>query len=259
MLRLLPLLLLAACAAPAEPSFPAGAAADYQLGGAYPPPPGVTLVVRDRTADPAPDVYNVCYVNGFQSQPADRERWLAEDPELVLYADGEPLVDENWPDELILDTSTAANRTRLADIVGAAIDDCTGFDAVELDNLDSYLRSAGALTLADNLAFAKALVSHAHEAGLAVGQKNTAELGTRGRDEAGFDFAITEECVRRSECASYESVYEDRVVNIEYTDDWPEPSQACAAEDRPHSTIVRDRDLVPRNDPRWFYLRCEQS
>ncbi len=186
MLRLLPLLLLlAACSAP-EPSFPSGAAADYQLGGAYLPPAGVTLVVRDRAAEPASDVYNVCYVNGFQSQPEDRAEWLADHPELVLHSDGEPLVDENWPDELILDTSTETNRTRLASIVGAAIDDCAGFDAVELDNLDSYLRSAGALTMEDNLAFATALVSHAHEAGLAVGQKNTAELGARGRDEAGL-------------------------------------------------------------------------
>lgn len=256
MLRLLPLVLLAACSAP-EPSFPSGAAADYQLGGAYPPPAGVTLVVRDRTADPASDVYNVCYVNGFQSQPQDRAEWLADRPELVLHSDGEPLVDENWPDELILDTSTETNRARLVSIVGAAIDDCAGFDAVELDNLDSYLRSAGALTLEDNLAFATALVSHAHEAGLAVGQKNTAELGARGRDEAGFDFAVTEECVRWSECATYEDVYEDRVVDIEYTDDWPDPAAACAAGDRPKSTIVRDRDLVPRNDPGWFYLRCD--
>lgn len=227
MLRFLPLLLLAACAAPAEPTFPSGAAADYQLGGAYPPPAGVTLVVRDRTADPAPDVYNVCYVNGFQSQPEDRAEWLAERADLVLRSGGEPLADENWPDELILDTSTEANRTRLAGIIGEAIDDCAGFDAVELDNLDSYRRSAGVLTLADNLAFATALVSHAHESGLEVGQKNTAELGTRGRDEAGFDFAITEECARWSECAAYESVYQDRVVNIEY-------------------------------DPAWFYLRCDQ-
>ena len=256
MLRLLPLLLLAACSAP-EPSFPSGASADYQLGGAYPPPPGVTLVVRDRTADPAPDVYNVCYVNGFQTQPADRAEWLADHPDLVLYSDGEPLVDENWPDELILDTSTEANRTRLATIISESIDDCAGFDAVELDNLDSYLRSAGALTLEDNLAFATALVSHAHDAGLAVGQKNTAELGARGRDEAGFDFAITEECVRWSECAAYEDVYEDRVVDIEYTDDWPDPAEACAAESRPQSTVVRDRDLVARDDPGWFYLRCD--
>lgn len=256
MLRLLPLLLLAACAAP-EPSFPSGAAADYQLGGAYPPPAGVTLVVRDRTADPAPDVYNVCYVNGFQTQPADRAEWLQDHPELVLYSDGEPLVDENWPDELILDTSTPENRTRLTAIIGSAIDDCVGFDAVELDNLDSYLRSAGALSLSDNLAFAQDLVAYAHEAGLAVGQKNTAELGTRGRDEAGFDFAITEECVRWSECASYSSVYEGRVVNIEYTDDWSDPLEVCAAAGRPVATIVRDRDLVAEGEPGWFYLRCD--
>jgi hypothetical protein len=35
----------------------------------------------------------------------------------------------------------------------------------------------------------------------------------------------------------------------------PEPAQVCAAEDRPAATIVRDRDLVPRTDSGWFYLR----
>ena len=39
---------------------PANAGFDYQLGEAYAPPSGVTLVVRDRSASPAPGIYNVC-------------------------------------------------------------------------------------------------------------------------------------------------------------------------------------------------------
>ena len=43
---------------PTEIALPsAGAAPDYQLGGAYLPPVGVGIVVRDRSAPPAEGVY----------------------------------------------------------------------------------------------------------------------------------------------------------------------------------------------------------
>jgi len=239
---------------PAGNGFPADPVFDYQLGGAYPPADGVTVVVRDGGAEPAPGHYNVCYVNAFQTQPDDRDRWLTGHPDLVLRdRAGEPLVDEDWPDEMILDTTHAAE---LAELVAPDLRRCAdaGFDAVELDNLDSYLRSAGALTIEDNLALAEALVAVADEEGLAAGQKNTVELGTRGRDEAGFDFAVVEECVPHDECARYAEVYGGRVLPVEYTDDWPTPTDACA--DALPATIVRDRDLVPPGEPGHVHLRC---
>ncbi|MEJ3747794.1 endo alpha-1,4 polygalactosaminidase [Actinomycetes bacterium KLBMP 9797] len=252
-------------ASDAEPAraateFPAGATVDYQLGGAYPPPGGVTLVVRDSTDNPAPGRYNVCYVNGFQSQPQDRDVWLAERRDLIVNdANGEPLVDENWPDEFILDTSTADRRDRLAAILDDTVGSCAGkgFDAVEFDNLDSFTRSKGALTADDNLALATTLTGIAHEAGLAAGQKNTAELAARGRDDVGFDFAVAEECLRWEECESYTSVYGQRVIDIEYTDDLPgSVEEVCAAPDRPDATVIRDRYLVPAGDPAYFHHPC---
>ena len=51
-------------------------AVDYQLGGAYPPPAGVTIVSRDRTAERADGVYTICYVNGFQIQPDEESLGL---------------------------------------------------------------------------------------------------------------------------------------------------------------------------------------
>ncbi|OLF17871.1 endo alpha-1,4 polygalactosaminidase [Actinophytocola xanthii] len=256
------LLVLTACAGPAgtdptHPAFPEDPAFDYQLGGAYPPPEGTAVVVRDAAADPAPGLFNVCYVNGFQTQPGERADWLAHRPELVLHDPaGDPVADENWPDELLLDTSTAQRRDRIAEVVGETVRGCAraGFDAVELDNLDSYLRSGGALTMADNLALATALIRIAHDSGLSVGQKNTADLGVRGRDEAGFDFAVVEECRRWDECDAYREAYGGRVIDIEYTDDWPEPAQACAG-DGP-ATILRDRALVPAGEPGHFYRHC---
>lgn len=260
-------LTLAACSAepdtvtvPAKSGtgFPAGAAADYQLGGAYPPPPGVSLLVRDSTATPATGLYNVCYVNGFQTQPADRALWLDQRRDLVLFgADQAPLIDPNWPDELVLDTSSPAKRDRLATIFTSTITTCAkaGFDAVEIDNLDSYTRSAGALTTADNLAFATTLAGLAHGAGLSIGQKNSAELGSQGKEQAGFDFAVTEECVRFTECDSYTDVYGERVLDIEYTDDPGGTASVCRSP-RPKSTIIRDRALTTPAGPGYSYERC---
>lgn len=136
------------------------------------------VVSRDRGDRPAPGVYSVCYVNAFQAQPGELSRWRARDPGLLLRdGDGGLVVDDEW-DEALLDTSTAAKREALAEVVGAWIDDCAerGFRAVEPDNLDSVERSDGLLTPADNAAFARLLASRAHAAGLAVAQKNTTEL-----------------------------------------------------------------------------------
>jgi hypothetical protein len=240
-------------------AFPAGAAADYQLGGAYPPPPGTTLLVRDSTATPALGLYNVCYVNGFQTQPADRELWLGQRHDLVLFgADKAPLIDPNWPDELVLDTSTPAKRAQLTTIFTSTITGCAkaGFNAVEIDNLDSYTRSAGALTTADNLAFATALAHLAHNAGMAIGQKNSAELGSQGKEQAGFDFAVTEECVRFDECGSYTDVYGERVLDIEYTDNPGGTAGICGHSPRPKATIIRDRALTTPAGPGYSYERC---
>ena len=57
---------------------------DYQLGGAYTPPAGVTIVSRDREAAPADGIYNICYVNGFQIQPAEESFWTSQHPDLIL-------------------------------------------------------------------------------------------------------------------------------------------------------------------------------
>ncbi len=240
--------------------FPAGAVADYQLGGPYQPSEGTKIVVRDSTAARAPGFYNICYVNGFQTQPGERDLWLSERRDLVLVGrDGRPMIDENWPDELIVDTSTAAKRARLTHIIGETINTCAtkGFDAIEFDNLDSYSRSRGELTVADNLELATALASTAHAAGLLVGQKNAAELSEQGRRQARFDFAIAEECLSFHECDSYTAGYGERVIDIEYTDNLPgAPDAVCARDDRPRSTVIRDRRLVTPGTAGYFHRSC---
>lgn len=259
-MKLLPafvaILVLCGCAAsPAVEALPPGAVADYQLGGAYPPPEGVTVVTRDSTEQPADGLYSICYVNGFQSQPG--VEWPDE---LLLHdASGAPLIDPNWPDETLLDISSDAKRADAAAIVGASIERCSasGFAAVEFDNLDSYTRSSDLLTLDDAVAFARLLVTRAHELGLAAGQKNTSQLGDRGPDEIGFDFVVAEECDRFEECAAYTDVYGDQVIDIEYTDDLRRDfAQVCADPATPPTTILRDRNLTPLGDPAYVYYHC---
>ncbi|WP_197415242.1 endo alpha-1,4 polygalactosaminidase [Mycobacterium sp. M26] len=240
---------------------PVGVRVDYQLGGAYPPDPGVEVVVRDRTAGPAAGLYNVCYLNAFQAQPGETANWTIDGQELTLRdRDGRQVVDHDW-DEALLDTSTATRRLAIAQVVNNWIDECgrAGFRAVELDNLDSYSRSEGLLSPEDNLALATTLVARAHQNGLAVAQKNTAELGQRARD-AGFDFAVAEECQHYRECDSYTDVYGPHVIEIEYGDQpFADFSAACAEEAPRISVLRRDRALVPKGAPGYLAQWCPST
>lgn len=236
---------------------PAGGQPDYQLGGAYEPAAGVGIVGRDRSAEPAPDTYSICYVNGFQTQPGELDTW---DADLLLQHDGATVFDPDWPDEALLDTSTVERRDRIAAQIIPWIEGCAddGFAAVEFDNLDSYTRSADALSLEDNLALATLFVDAAHAAGLAAGQKNAAEDATVLHEQAGFDFAVTEECAVYQECAVYTAVYGDHVIDIEYSDELPRSfAEMCADEESPASMVLRDRDLVTPGDAEYVFETCD--
>ncbi|MEV7084489.1 endo alpha-1,4 polygalactosaminidase [Streptomyces sp. NPDC093085] len=228
---------------------------DYQLGGAYTPPAGVRTVVRDRTAKPAPGVYNVCYINAYQTQPDAVEWWRKNHPDLLLRdADGDTVVDEDW-DEPLLDISTADRRKRLAEVVGGWIDGCArdGFDAVEADNLDSYLRSDSLLDRKQAIAFATELAARAHRAGLAIGQKNAVEM-SGARAAIGFDFAVAEECGRYDECGEYAAAYDDRVLVVEYRK--KDLATACEEWGDRLSVVLRDRDVVPAGEAGYVNERC---
>ncbi|MDE2447199.1 MAG: endo alpha-1,4 polygalactosaminidase, partial [Alphaproteobacteria bacterium] len=128
---------------------------------------------------------------------------------------------------------------------------------VEYDNLDSYTRSQGYLSKANMIAFAKMLVSASKKFGMFAAQKNLSELGTQGRDEIGFAFAIAEECYRWDSCKAYVDVYGDQVIDIEYTDDLRESfSKICASKHRPKATILRDRKLLKQGENGYAYKRC---
>lgn len=231
---------------------------DYQLGGAYAPPPGVTIVERDHTSSPSGAGYDICYVNGFQTQPDDSETFAKQRPELIVHADGRPVADPGWPDEYIFDTSTESKRADLAAIVKPWIDGCksAGYAAVEIDNLDSYTRARGSLDADDNIALATEYARIAHRAGLAIAQKNTAEQASR-LHSAGYDFAIAESCFEFSECADYTEQY-PVVLDVEYTDELGRDAFAlvCSDASRPPVMIMRDHYLAAPGDAEYFYQRC---
>ncbi|WP_243869079.1 endo alpha-1,4 polygalactosaminidase [Streptomyces liangshanensis] len=236
----------------------AGDPFDYQLGGPYDLPAGVGTVVRDRTAAPAPGAYNICYVNAFQAQPDAVGWWREHHPDLLLRdADHALVVDEDW-DEPLLDVRTADRRERLAEVVGGWIDGCAdrGYDAVEADNLDSYLRSDGLIGRGEAVAFARLLATRAHRAGLALGQKNAAEM-TGLRDRIGFDFAVAEECARYDECDTYAQAYDDAVLVVEYRKQ--DFTRACRQWGKRLAVLLRDRDLEPAGRPGHVAARCDGS
>ncbi|UBI35104.1 MULTISPECIES: endo alpha-1,4 polygalactosaminidase [Streptomyces] len=234
----------------------ANTAFDYQLGGAYPPPVGVRAVSRDRAARPAAGMYNICYVNAFQTQPGDAvDWWKKRHPDLLLKNDdGDLVVDEDWKEPL-LDISTPARRDALMKIVGPWIDGCAdaGFDAVEPDNLDSYERSDGKLTPEHAEAFARLLAARAHRRHLAVAQKNTADLLPR-RTRIGFDFAVVEECARYKECPDYSEAYGGRVFDIEYVK--KDFTAACRSWGGKLSITLRDHDVRPAGSRGYVRASC---
>jgi len=238
-------LTLAPCAQALQlPPTPAGF--DYQLGGARPVPASVTIVARDRNDQPIPGLYNICYVNGFQTQPGERSFWRKR-WQLVLKQRGQPVVDRAWG-ELLLDIRTPRKRRALARIVGAWLDGCaaSGFQAVEFDNLDSFTRSRGLIRPRHTNSFARLLVQRAHSVGLATAQKNRAEWDGKS---VGFDFVVAEQCGEYDECGRYLHNFGSLVLDIEYTTAGFE--RACTKWAGALSVVRRDLELLSNGTRAW--------
>jgi hypothetical protein len=238
---------------------------DYQIGGPYTPAASVAIVDRDRTVAPVVGKYNICYINAFQAQPDDTAWWKANHDNLLLKtAAGKYVIDTSW-NEILFDTRTAAKRTELAAIQNTWMTDCgaAGYLAIEPDNLDSWTRSKGLITKANNIAFATLLAQDAHAANLAIAQKNTSEIASQGKNQIGFDFVVAEECQRYTgnfgrECDDFIHYYGNQVYEIEYTDNGGVANfnTACTARGASISVIYRDRQVVPFGTAGYVYQSC---
>lgn len=258
-------LALAGCTAPGAatdetvPLPPTAGRFDYQLGGAS--DGAWDVVVREPADGPLEGAYSICYLNGFQTQPDQAGLW-ADHPRLLLRDDGGAVVrDAGWPDEQILDITTPDRRSEVLGVLGPQIDDCAaaGFDAVDVDNLDTYERY-DAISRDDALDMLRRYAQRAHARGLAVSQKNAVADSRVFHDGFGADFAVVEECGAHRECGEPRAVYGDHTLQVEYPDALAEAgmtfAEACADPGRSPLTILRDRELVPAADPDRVYKSC---
>ncbi len=248
---------------------PANAKFDYQIGGDYPLPDGVSVVSRDWFSGSSPaGAYGICYVNAFQTQadepdtdrPDERSNWPAH---LVLSALGD---DPNWGGEYLIDISTATKRTEAAAWVSPMIQTCAakGFKGVEFDNLDSWTRFDGTPVARqvpfgrpEAVAYAALLVADAHANSLAAAQKNTVELTPEeAHGQIGFDFAIAEECGRWRECGGYRALYGNLVFVIEYRA--KDFKKDCGKKKlrKSLSIVLRDIDVSMPGSRSYVYRAC---
>ncbi len=193
---------------------------DYQIGGAYSPHSRVGIVSRDwYDAEAEPGLYNICYVNAFQAQPAGsgnsaRADLLENWPSDALLG----VQDQTW-DEEVIDIRSEYSRRVAFNHVKQMIDTCVekGFDAVEFDNLDTYYRFPNFISMDHAVAYARMLNDYSHQRGLASAQKNSAELIADGSHrKAGFDFALVEQCSVYNECGVFADAYDNNVLAVEY-------------------------------------------
>ncbi|MFJ6299505.1 endo alpha-1,4 polygalactosaminidase [Streptomyces griseoviridis] len=235
-------------AASAKTLPPAAGGFDYQIGGPYTPAAGVKIVSRDHTASPASNLYNICYINAFQTQPGASSEWAAD--LLLRDASGKLVEDKEWPGEYLLDVRTEAKRAAILQKVGGWIDECAtkGFDAVEPDNYDHYTRSKGLIDPSESKKYMKLLVDRAHAKNLAIAQKNTLELAGDAAS-LGIDFAVVEECgviwsgASAPECPEYYAAFGNRIIDIEYTN--AGMNRACASYAGVFSIVQRDVSVTP--------------
>lgn len=228
---------------------------DYQIGTARTPADNVGIVSRDYTESSAAGIYNICYVNAFQSQPGEESSWPA--------GAVTPLLDVDW-NEYLIDIRTASARRSAASYVYTMIDQCVenGYDAVEFDNLDTYTRLGDTVDpggyytdywfeMSDAVAYAKLLTDYTHSAGLASAQKNTAELfSSNGHQQIGFDFAIVEDCLGEDwdECELFASNYDDQIVVIQYE----QFNSVCTTYGNRFPIVKEDLDVVSVNPASSF-------
>jgi Glycoside-hydrolase family GH114 len=242
---------------------PIHAAFDYQLTDDYPPGPYVTIVVRDwYSGKPLPPPgYSICSINAFQTQaddpesnrPDERSNWPAS---IVSNVE-----DPNWPGEFLIDLSTSKHRGTALAHVQQMINRCVkqGFAAVEFDNLDSYTRNFSlGFGQREALLFATALATSAHQRGLAVAQKNGADLTKQqSLNRIGFDFAIAESCGEFTECDRYTKTYGDALLAVEYTD--VGFANACRISNGTFAVVLRDRELLVADAPGHRLKRCQKK
>ncbi|BDW91121.1 endo alpha-1,4 polygalactosaminidase [Thalassospira tepidiphila] len=194
--------------------------------------------------------YPICYINvGAVEDWRDDAMAFPQD---VIGAPYWGWDGENWLD---------ISRFELfANVITARLDLCRdkGFLAIEPDNIDAYEADQSSkptgfdITRADQLRYVNWLIKEAHLRGLAIGQKNVADLVP---DLVGqMDFALLESSYRLGFMAEFDPYIGQGkpVFAVEYVDEGADPAAFCPAA-RAHGfqgVIARtDLDRGPQNCP----------
>jgi hypothetical protein len=141
---------------------------------------------------------------------------------------------QGWPGEIWLDVRPSGpSYSTLQSLMLARFKVCQskGFDAVEPDNMDSYLNNPGfPTTSADQLAFNEWVAATVHGLGMAVFQKN--DLDQIPTLVSYFDGILDEQCNTYSECsklAPYTNANKP-AWDAEYTSDGQTTAAFCPAD-----------------------------
>jgi hypothetical protein len=149
-----------------------------------------------------------------------------------------------WPGERWLDIR---RRDVLAPILDARLDLAVekGCNAVDPDNVDGFSNDTGFdISAGDQRNFNLWLAATAHQRGLGIGLKNTAELIPDL--VASFDFAVVESCAAEGACAAFLpfSAHKKAVFQIEYVDAIRDWASVCRdATKRGFTAILASLDL----------------
>lgn len=171
----------------------------------------------------------VCYFSA-----GSREDWRPDAGAFAASDYGNPL--DGWPGEHWLDVRSDNVRTIMQQRLDLAV--AKGCDGVEPDNVDGYANDSGfPLTEADQIDYGRFLASESHARGLSVGLKNSVEL--TAELEPDFDWALNEECLSYSECASLAPFLAagKAVFHVEYVD---QPSAGPAK----HASVCGDPTIA---------------
>lgn len=230
----------------------------WQLQGVLDVDPGIRVVggdLFDISADQVAawrtaGLYPICYVN-----VGAVEDWRDDAQDFPRDVIGAPYW--GWDGENWLDIS---RFERFVDVVRARLDLCRdkGFLAIEPDNIDAYEADHSSeptgfdISRTDQLRYVSWLIKEAHMRGLAIGQKNAADLvpDLVGR----MDFALLESAYRLGFMVEFDPYVElgKPVFAVEYLDEGADAMNFCPAADAHgfQGVIARiDLDQTPQNCP----------
>lgn len=204
------------------------------------------------------EVYDL---DGFETTKETVDRLHERGIQVICYIDAGTFEDwrpdaDRYPDEIIGNSWDEWEGERyldirridlLAPILEARMDMCAekGFDAIDPDNMDTVWADTGfPLTEQDQIAFNRWIAQAAHDRGLAVGQKNVADLTPDLVDF--FDFAVSEDCLVDGWCDQLNPYIAagKPVFAIEYTDQNVDFEVMCAVFSKSgFSGVLKHREL----------------